>query len=402
MRFKYSAKTKDGKQTRKGEIDAPDQKSAINLLREKKLIVYSLVPTKQNDDVLEIFSKLKGISLNDKVKFTEQLSNMVTAGLSITKALEIIIAQTKNKNFAKVLEGVLADLEAGTSLSKSVSKYPKIFDQTYVSLIQAGESSGKLDKVLQRLAETLEKKRLFISKVRGAMIYPAIITVTMVIVFIIIIVFVIPQMTSLYTSLDVNLPMSTKILISISDLIKTKWWLILAVIALVVIGFKYFKSTREGQYILSKVIFKLPIFGNLVKQSNLVEFTMTLALLMESGVSIIDSLEIVKNTFRNLLFRDSVYRLITEVKHGIPLSQAVSKEEIYPPLVSNMLVVGEETGTVDQRLKSLAVYFENEVDKIVKNLSTAMEPIIMITLGIMVALLIFSVITPIYQLTSQF
>ncbi len=402
MRFKYSAKTKDGSKTQRGEIDAPNKDIAISSLREKGLIVYSLVPANKERDIAGIVTFFQKVKLGDLVVFTDQLANMLTAGLPIARALEIIISQTKNKTLESILESILTDIESGTSLSKSIAKYPEVFDETYISLISAGEALGKLDVVLTKLAESLEKKRQFRSKLKSAMLYPIIIIVVMTLVFIGIVILVIPQISTLYESLNTDLPTSTKLMIGLSDFIRHNWWILAIGIVAIILGFKYFKSTTTGEYFLAKTSLKLPIFGNLLRQSNLVEFTFTLALLLESGVSILDSLKIVKNTFRNVLFRDSVDRMVEEVKHGVPLSQAISKEDLYPPLVSNMLVIGEETGTVDERLSNLSTYFEKEVNKITKNLSTAMEPLIMIMLGIMVLILALAVITPIYKLTSSF
>lgn len=402
MKFKYSAKTRDGKITKKGEIEAPNQKSAIDILRQKELVVYSIVPISDKDNHGGIFSKIGGVGLNDKVKFTEQLSSMVSAGLAITKALEILSIQTKNKKLSNIVSQLLNDVESGSQLSESLSKFPEVFNESYISLVRAGESSGKLDEVLLRLSENLEKERQFKSKVKGALIYPSIIFIAMILVFAMIILFVIPKLTVMYESLNVELPFATKVMLAMSEFALTYWWLIIIVVIASIYGFMFYKKTPAGAKSIALIGFKMPIFGNLTKQSNLVEITRTLGLLIQSGVPIVDSLEIVETATSNIIYKEAVQRFTIDVKHGYPLSQSISKETYFPPIVANMVVVGEETGTVDKSLQNLSKYFEGEVDKVVKNLTTAMEPLIMIFLGIMVGILVISVITPIYKLTSQF
>ena len=402
MKFQYSAKTRDGSQNKKGEIEAPNQKSAIRMLRNKNLVVYSMVATGKQTNLLGIFEKLKGVSLGDKVKFTEQLASMTTAGLPLTKALDILVTQTGNKQMSEIIDETLADVESGMPLSTALEKYPKVFDQSYVSLLKAGEKSGKLSDVLSKQAKTMEKQRKFKSEVKGAMIYPIIVLSTMAVVFVLIMILVIPKMATMYESLNVELPVLTQVLISISNFMVNSWWIMILGFAGTVYGIRFFANTPYGKYFFAGLFLKLPIFGNLNKKSNLVEFTQTLGLLSEAGVPIVEGLEIAQYSMGNLIYQDAVNNFIDDVKHGYPLSQSIAKKSIFPSLVSDMLVVGEETGTVAERLNGLSTYFENEVDKIVKNLSTAMEPLIMIMLGIMVALLILSVITPIYQLTSQF
>ena len=401
MKFRYSAKTKDGYSTQKGEIEAPTREAAIDELQKHGLLVFSLVQGQARGGVAT-FLKNRKVNINDKARITEQLAGMLTAGLPIAKSLEILISQTEKPKLLDVLKEALNDIESGTPLSKSFAKHPNIFSISYISLIEAGEASGKLDEIFVRLAETLEKQRDFRAKVKGALMYPAIISIAMVAVLVIVIVFIVPQMTTLYSSMNVELPVATRALISLSDFVINSWWIVIGIVVAIAYSFKLFKSTDTGTYTIAKASFKIPIFGELVRQSGLVEFSRTLALLLDSGVPIIDSLEIVKNAAGNVLYRDSIAGFIEDVKHGYPLSTSIAKNPLFPQLMTQMVVVGEETGTVSERFNSLANHYEKEVDQIVKNLSTAIEPIIMIILGVMVAVLIFAVITPIYQLISAF
>ncbi len=400
MRLKYAAKTRDGLTVKRGEIDAPDRDSAVKSLRDRGLVVYSLTPVNESFDIMHFWNRGK-IPLTEKVKFTDQLSSMISAGLPLTKSLEILALQTKNGPMAEATQMILNEVEGGSPLAKAMeNRGEKAFSRSYVNLVKAGEASGKLDEVLQRLAETLEKDRQFRGKVTGALVYPAIVVSAMLIVFILIVVFLIPQMTEIYKSFETDLPLSTKILIGISNFIINWWWVAILLVIGTISGIRFLLSTAAGQYYSAKVSFKLPVFGNIITQSLIVEFTRTLGLLSQAGVPLVEALEIVRDGMSNVIYQKSVENFIEDIKHGYPLSQAVAKEEQFPLLVSQMLMVGEETGTVDQRLNSLAKYYEGEVDKVVKNLSTAMEPIIMIMLGCLVGLLVVSVILPIYQLTT--
>lgn len=401
MRLKYAAKTRDGLTVKRGEIDAPDRDSAVRSLRERNLVVYSLTPVKTGINLSSLIHRGK-IPLPEKVKFTDQLASMISAGLPLTKSLELLVLQTKDGVMSETTQTILNEVESGSPLAKAMeNRGEKAFSKSYVNLVKAGEASGKLDEVLQRLADSLEKDRQFRGKVTGALIYPAIVVTAMATVFILIVTFLIPQMTQIYESFGTNLPLSTRILIWMSNFITNWWWIAILLLIGIVSGLKFFLSTYVGKYYWTKLSFKMPIFGQIIVQSLIVEFTRTLGLLTQAGVPLVEALEIVRDGMSNVIYKKSVENFIEDVKHGYPLSQAIAKEETFPILVSQMLMVGEETGTVDQRFNSLAKYYEGEVDKVVRNLSTAMEPIIMIMLGILVGLLVISVILPIYQLTTS-
>lgn len=401
MRLKFAAKTRDGLSVKRGEIDAPDRDSAVKSLRDRGLVVYSLTPVKEGFDVMSLLRRGK-VPLTEKVKFTEQLSSMISAGLPLTKALEILATQSKSGPMADTTQMILNEVEGGSPLAKAMeNRGENVFSKSYINLIKAGEASGKLDEVLLRLADTLEKDRQFRGKVTGALIYPAIVLSAMAIVFTLIVVFLIPQMTQIYDSFETELPFTTRALIAISDFIINFWWLVIILIIGSITGLRVLLSTPAGQYYAAKISFRMPVFGSIISQSLIVEFARTLGLLTQAGVPLIEALEIVRDGISNIIYKKSVENFIEDVKHGYPLSQAVAKEDQFPLLVSQMLMVGEETGTVDQRLTNLAKYYEGEVDKVVRNLSTAMEPIIMIILGCLVGLLVVSVILPIYQLTTS-
>ena len=401
MLFRYSSKTRDTLATRKGEIEAPDQTAALKQLQSRGLIVYSLIAMRGSKSVLDIFKGAMGVSLTDKVRLTDNLAKMLIAGLSLTKSLEILIAQTSKKKLNDLLQAVLNDVESGSQLSAAFEKHSEIFPESYTSLIKAGELSGKLAEVMTQLAETMEKQRQFRSKVSSAMVYPASVIFIMVAVFVILMVFVIPQMRDIYTLNNVQLPLPTQIMIKISDFMVNAWYVMVFGVIALLVGLKYFYTTDPGRFMIDGIFLKLPLLGSVAQFSGIVEITRTLALLSNAGVNIVDGLNIVKNTVGNSHYKASVELFIEDVKHGYPLSQSMMRDALIPTFAAQMIVVGEETGTVGERLVGIANYYEGEVDNFVKNISTLIEPIIMIILGLLVAMLVMSVIMPIYQLTTQ-
>ncbi|MDZ4229410.1 MAG: type II secretion system F family protein, partial [Patescibacteria group bacterium] len=297
---------------------------------------------------------------------------------------------------------VLREVEGGGSFSKALSKYNNVFDQVYLSLVQSGEAAGVLDKVLLRLADNLEKQAEFRAKTKNALVYPAIITVAMIIVAIVMTVFVIPKLTTLYEEFDAELPAMTRILIGISNFMVKSWYLWLGLGTVGGYALSQWRRQPTGKMFFDKFSLKVPVFGQLKTKIILTEITRTLALLIESGVSIIEALEITARTADNILFTGSIQRAAKEVEKGIPLAVAIGQYEHFPPIVGQMLTVGEETGKVDEVMFNLSGYFETEAEQAVKGLTTAIEPIMMILLGVGVGFLVIAIILPIYNLTSQF
>jgi type II secretory pathway component PulF len=399
-KFDYLAINKDKKKV-KGIVEALSQTQAISILRTKGLFVVRLNKIEVLPAWLAWFNRFQRVKKQDVVHFTRQLATMIKAGLPLTTALSILKYQS-NLAMAKVVDEVLREVEGGGSLSKAMSKFSRIFDPVYLSLIQSGEAAGVLEKVLLRLADNLEKAAEFRSKTKNALIYPAIITIAMVIVGIVMTVFVIPKLTSLYTEFGAELPTMTKILIGISNFMVKTWilWLVLGGVG----GYALsrWKHTESGRIVWDNIMLKLPIFGPLKTKIILTEITRTLALLVESGVSIIEALQIVAGTADNILFSSAIKKAAKEVEKGIPIAAAIGQFEFFPVIVPQMLAVGEETGKIDEVMFNLSGYFETEAETAVKGLTTAIEPLMMILLGVGVAFLVIAIVMPIYNLTSQF
>lgn len=399
--FQYKARKTDGAIVT-GLVEAPSESVAARLLHEKQLFVVALTQSSDPFSAKNLTNRVQRVSFADIVNFTRQLATMIVAGLALPESLTILRSQSTNKIFVTMLEDIERQIVGGGSLADALAKYPQYFSSTYVALVRAGESSGTLDQVLVRLADILESQREFRSKVQGAMIYPAIILVGMVGVVFIMMTVVIPKLTDLYRDFNIDLPASTKMLMSVSSFFVHYWWLM-------IIGgvgglslFQRWRKTPEGELIVDALLLRIPLFGELQKKIMLVEFTRTLGMLIASGIHILEGLQILRASLGNVLFRNAVGEIAKKVEKGFPLGDTFSQYAVFPPIVSQMMKVGEETGRLDDTLLKLSKYFETESEHLVKGLTTAIEPIIMVILGVGVGFIVISVITPIYNLTSQF
>lgn len=398
--FSYKAKDYNGKAA-SGTVEALTVHEAINLLRSKKLVVVRINPIKTS-----VFSHLSAflrrVTMEDTVMFTRQLSTMIAAGLPLTDALRILQNQSR-AGMAKVSAQVLADIEGGTNLGNALEKHPKVFSKVYISLVRAGEAAGALDDILNRLAANMEKQKTFQGKVKGAMIYPAIVVTAMFAVGFIMMIFVIPKLTAMYESFGtgVQLPWATKALIFVSGIFSNFWYLILGGIAGMVVLFKTWVKTTSGRHKYEETIFKMPIIGKLSKYVILTEFSRTLGLLVGSGIAIIDGLKITAEAVGNSIYRQGLLDAADQVEKGLPLALPIAQNTYFPPILSQMINVGEETGKLDEVLLKISNYFESESEQGVASLTAAIEPLIMIVLGIGVGILVIAIIMPIYNLTSS-
>lgn len=398
-RFKYKAKDKSGNLVT-GEVEASTEKSAVNLIRQKELVVISLRPVRELP--LNIGKKVGNrVSGREITNITRQLATMVNSGLPLTEALLILRAQLTGAS-QKVISQILAGVEEGTPLSTAMSKHPKVFSKTYVALVKSGELGGVLDEVLVRLADNLEKRQEFKGKVKGAMIYPAIIVVGIIIVAFIMLVFVIPRLTSLYDQFDAELPLPTQILIGVSSFMTHYWPFVLAFFGVLVYGFKLYRATKKGRRKTDEIMLQTPLIGPLQQQILLTDFARTLSLMVGSGVSIIEALNISSEVVGNTVIAEALSDSARMVEKGFPVAFAFSRHpDAFPYILSQMVAVGEETGKMDEVLEKVSHVFEVESDQKLKAITSAVEPIVLIVLGVGVAFLVISVILPIYNLTTQ-
>lgn len=397
--YRYTVKNELNEKLQ-GKIEAKSMRTAAALLHERKLFVVEIKPV-GDEMAAHVQAVLFGVKTNDIVLFTRQLSTMISAGLPLATALSILSQQSK-ADMARLVTAVLQDIEGGLSFADALAKHPKEFGTMYIQLIRAGELGGVLDDVLGRLADNMEKSAQFRAKTKGALIYPIIVIIAMLAVAVIMMTFVIPKMTDLYKDFDAELPLMTQILIGASDFSVRYWWLMALFFFGGITAFTKWKKTDSGRHTFDRTLLRLPLFGPLIEKIALTEFTRTLALLLNSGVSLLQALEIVTKGVDNVIYQDALLECAKQVEKGVSLSQSLGRYSDFPPILPQMIAVGEETGKLDEVLRKLSIYFEQESEQAVKNITAAIEPMIMIILGIGVGAMVIAVIMPIYNLTSQF
>lgn len=399
MHFKYKALK--GTAIIEKNIEASSVSEVVEYIHRNGYFPISISEVKEQSISFLSFLDNK-INFTDIVDFTRQIAIMLNAGLTLIDSLDILKKQIRKSGIRKMITSIDNDIKAGNSFSIALKKHPENFPGLYIALVKSGEASGKLGEILLKLADNLEKEREFKSRLKGALIYPAIIMIGMVAVMFIMITFVIPKLLGLYKDFNVTLPVTTQILIAISSFMVNFWIVILIVVfgGSYLIG-KYLK-TKAGKKSFDSLLLKLPVIGRVVSISALVDSTRTLAILFGAGVSILDALEIVVDTADNELYRIAFKNVSEKVEKGQSLGVSLEQEGIFPPILVQMSQVGEQTGNLDDTLMRLSKYFETESEIAIKSMTTLIEPAILVILGFGVGFLVLSVITPIYNLTSSF
>ena len=399
MKLVYKAVTSQAKVI-SGVVDAKDEKEVAQYLRMHEYHPISITP--EREDVLkDLLIRSRRIKATDTIFFTRQLSSMLSSGLTLMQSLSILKNQVQNPAMRETVNGVITLVEEGGSFSSAIGKYPKLFNTIYVSLIKAAEETGLLDKVLARLADNLEKQAELRSTIKSALTYPAIVVTLMILVMIVMLIFVIPNLSQFYDSLNVPLPLPTQILLGISSLF-TKWWYFL-IVGIVVGGyyFQKWRKTESGKLHLDMFAMKVPVFGKLIKESTVTEFSRTFGLLVGTGTLVVDSLNKSSDVVNLIPYKKAILAVAKQVEKGVTIGDAMSFNPLFPPILVEMVKIGEQTGKLDESLSKVSEYFEREVSTTVKALTTALEPFIMIVLAIGVGFLILSIITPIYSLINQ-
>ncbi len=399
MLFSYKA-IKNNKFFSK-KIEADSENAVVSYLRKNGYFPIEINPVHRTE-ISVVNSIFNRVSFNDIVNFTRQFAIMLNAGLTIVDALDILKNQIKKERLRKLIEDIDNKIKSGVALSKALEEHPNYFSNLYISLIRSGEASGKIDEILLKLADNLEKQQDFRRKTKGAFIYPLVVVSAMIIVMFVMVTFVIPKMLELYKNFDVELPWTTQVLISVSSFTSKFWLLIIGfAVGLVILINRYLK-TKQGKYLFDSIILKIPLFNRVVRMEALVDSTRTLSILIGAGVSILDALKIIVETTSNSLYQESFQEIYGKVEKGQSLGGALESEGIFPPILVQMTIVGENTGHLDDTLARISHYFEEESTAAIKAMTTLIEPAILIVLGFSVAFLVLSIITPIYKLTSSF
>lgn len=398
MKFSYKA-IKDGKMLT-GSTQAPDADKLAQSLRAAGVTIVSIEPSRSF--LPSLSHAVNRVTFSNLVDFTRQLAIMLNAGLSIADSLDILKKQTTSPVVTAMLTRIDEEVRSGASLSTSLKNYPDIFSRLYIALVRAGEASGKLDDIMKRLAETLEKQREFQSKTKSALIYPAIVVVAMLAVIFIMITFVIPQLLTLYEGFNIQLPITTRILIFISSFMQKFWIIILAIVFGMVAFLQRAMKTKKGHRAIDAFFLRLPLISRVIKISALVNATRTLSVLVQAGVPILQALEIITETTDNVLYQEAFADIRQKVEKGATLGTAFEQTQIFPPIFVQMITVGEKTGHLDETLGHLAAYFESEAELAIKAVTVLIEPAILVVLGFGVGFVVISVITPIFSLTQAF
>ena len=394
--FDYRAKDLEG-QTIEGAVEAASEQAALDELSERNLTPVFLQERTQKSVWQVSLKFLNRINAKDLVVFSRQLAVMVAATVPLVQSLRILTKQTQNETLKIIVSEVGDEVEGGAKLSAALSRYADVFSNFYVNMVRSGETSGRLDETLSYLADEAEKNYDLMSKIKGAMTYPAFILVGMVVVGFVMMTFVVPKLIVILEETSTTLPTSTKILIATSGFLERWWWLVILVLIAAVVGVRVASRQGVGRLIWHRLQLRLPILGKILQRIYLVRFTRSLASLMLGGVPLTRGLEVVAGIVGNEVYRDLITRTIHEVEEGNSISTLFLESSDMPAMVSQMLVVGEKTGRLEEILNRLGDFYSREVENNVQGLVTLIEPLIMVILGLAVGVMVAAIILPIYQ-----
>lgn len=395
--FEYTARTLKGDLVT-DKVDLPSKDDVVAHLRKNRMIVVQVREAKGKGLNIKLFGG--GIKTRDVVIFTRQFATMINAGLPLVQALDILAQQTENKDLASITKQVVYDVESGHTLADALRKHPKGFTDLYVNMVAAGEAGGILDTILLRLAQFLEKNDAIIRKVKGAMIYPAVIFSVAGLAIAVLLIFVIPTFQSMFASAGIALPLPTRIVITASDLLQGYWWLIILVaIGGAFLTNRYYKTT-SGKLNIDRMLLHAPVLGDLLRKSAVSRFTRTLGTLISSGVSILDGLEITARTAGNMVIHNAVMESRASIAGGETISAPLQRSKVFPPMVISMIAVGEQTGGLDEMLSKIADFYDDEVDAAVSALLSLLEPIMIVVLGVIVGGMVIAMYLPIFDMVN--
>ena len=396
----YSYKAKDSKtgKTVKGVIQADNDRAAGRMLIEQGYVPDTITEADENSWLAKLQNKVKN---KDKIVFTRQFATLIGAGLPLSNALRTLLEQTESKPMRRVIEDILQQIEAGKSLEEACSKHPDVFNQVYLSLIQAGEASGTLDLALKRLADQQEKDANMMSKIRGAMTYPGIVLLVIIAVVVFMMVMVVPQVENLYADMDKELPGATQVLVAVSNFVINQWYIVLVVLAVLGFVFVQFLRTDTGKRWTSTFVLNVPMFKNLFLRLYNARFARTMQMLLSTGVALLDAMQMSAEATNNIVYMDQIIMAKEKVQAGKPLSEALRDKKYMMPLVPQMSSIGEESGKIDEMLGKAAQVYEDELDEQINAISTMIEPILMVVMAGLIGFIVLAVLMPIYTLVSS-
>lgn len=397
--FEYTARNPTTGQIQKGQLDVPSKDDVTSYLRKNRMMLVSLREAPKPIKLSFSFGK-PSVKTRDIVIFTRQFATMINAGLPLVQSLDILSKQTENQTLKDVTRSVVFDVEAGNTLADAFRKHPNAFTELYVNMIAAGEHGGILDTILLRLATFMEKNDALVRKVKGAMVYPVVIMSVAAIAITVLLIFVIPTFSKMFASVNMELPLPTRIVIGMSGFLTSFWWLILAAGFAAWFGFKRYYATSNGQKVIDSLMLKAPVLGDVVRKSAVSRFTRTLGTLISSGVSILDGLEITAKTAGNRVVHDAVMESRASIAGGETIAAPLDRSKVFPPMVISMIAVGEQTGGLDEMLTKIADFYDEEVDVAVSALLALMEPVMIVVLGVVVGGMVVAMYLPIFDMMN--
>lgn len=399
LEFTYIAKDRASNKQVHSTVKAESERSAAKLLMDQGYTPLKI--TEKSQEGGPFSALLNRVSTKDRIVFTRQLATLINAGLPLAQSLHTVRDQTANKKLQSVAQDIITSIEGGSSLSVAFAKHPSVFDDVFIALVSAGEASGTLDKALERIADQQEKDAEIMSKVKGAMVYPFIVSLVMVGVIIFMLVTVVPQVGKLYDDLNQDLPLLTVVMVAISSFVMKFWYIVIVMVGVLIYFLQAWSKTDAGTKAIDLVKLNIPLFGVLFRKLYMARFARTTETLMSTGVPMLETLNITKRAVNNVYIAEAIGRASEKVRGGKALSVALKNEDYILPLVPQMISIGEQSGGIDAMLNKAASFYENELDQTIRAISTLIEPIMMVALAGVAGVMIGAVLFPIYSLVGN-
>ena len=398
--YNYKALSTTGAEV-KGSMEASNKEEVIAYIKNERMVPIEVLDVGALGAEINIKAFDRKPKARDMAVFSRQFVSITSAGVSINNALEMLAEQTENKMLAAAIDDCRISIQSGNTLAASMGQHPKVFPEIFVTMVAAGEISGNLETSFERMGEQFEKDAKITGAIKKAMIYPIVICIVAIIVMAIMLIYVVPQFETMFADLGSKLPMITQSVVDASDFMVERWYILLAIVIILVVGIKYFLSTEVGNHVYAKLQLKVPLVSNLVEKSTSARFCRTLSTLIASGIGITEALEIVEDVVINTVFKDVVGRARTDVSLGVPLSQPLRDGKVFPPMVCHMVKIGEEVGDLESMLTKTAEYYEEEVETAVQSLMAALEPLIIVVLACVVGYIVLALILPMTQMIND-
>lgn len=396
--FQWEGKDRNN-QVRKGEVEAATEQEVRSILSRQRINPDKI--KKKPKDLFENVTFLQPkVQQNDIIVFCRQFSTMIDAGLPIIQCLDILQSQQENPTFKKMLKDIKESVESGQTLAESLKKYPDQFDDLFVNMVAAGEAGGILDVILRRMSAYLEKSAKLKGQVKGAMTYPAVTIIIAIGVVAVILIFVIPVFQDMFSTFGKALPVPTQIVIGMSEFVKSNIIYLIGGVVLFVFAFRRFYKTEKGRALVDDLLLKLPVIGILIRKVTVAKFTRTMGTMLSSGVAILEALDIVAKTSGNKTIEKAIYKVRSSIAEGQTIADPLSESGVFPPMVCQMIAVGESTGAIDSMLEKIADFYEEEVDQAVENLTSLIEPFMLVFLGVTIGGLVVSMYLPIFKMAG--